>query len=338
VADAPAQPADAALAALADLLPDDAHLLVALSGGPDSLALLVVAAAWAAEDPARRVLAATVDHGLRPASAAEATACARMSASLGIGHETLVWEGPKPATGVQAAARKARYGLLTEAALRLGATHLATAHHADDQAETVLMRLAAGSGIGGLGGMRAISHLGGIIVVRPFLGLRKAALASICADRSLTPLDDPSNGAQRFSRGRLRKVMPHLEAEGLTVERLTRLARRAAAADEALEIIAAQRLNEIMDRLSADVLGLRWGLLLTAPEELQVRVLRQAMASRESETAQPARLEALEQLVGDIGVAARDGQGLRRTLAGRMLTFTPDGTLVIGKAPPRRTC
>lgn len=135
-------------------LSGEAALLVAVSGGPDSVALLALLAAWA-QLPGRPALhAATVDHGLRRESAEEATAVAGLCAKLGVGHATLRWEGAKPASGVQAEARRARYALLANEARRLGGAALVTAHTLDDQAETMLMRLAHGSGPSGLVGMR----------------------------------------------------------------------------------------------------------------------------------------------------------------------------------------
>jgi tRNA(Ile)-lysidine synthase len=330
------QSASVALAALESALPENAYLLVALSGGPDSLALLTIAADWARQGPHRRVAAATVDHGLRPESAAEAVRCAELAAAASVPHQLLMWESEKPTTGVQAAAREARYRLLVAEARRIGATHVATAHHADDQAETVLMRLAAGSGIAGLGGMRAVTELEGCLLVRPFLNLGKAALLDICAGRNLVPIDDPSNPSQRFSRGRLRRVMPYLAKEGLTVERLVRLARRARVVDDALEAIVASRLAAVTDKHSDCVLRLRWSALVTEPEEVRLRVLGRAM-----EIAVPVgrslRLEALEQMADDVHAAASTGQRLRRTLAGRLVTLTSDGMLLVGRAPPRRT-
>ncbi len=141
---------------------DATNILAAVSGGPDSVALLALLADWAKSNGRGiRVFAATVDHGLRPESAQEAADCGRLAAQLGIPHAVLRWEDPKPATGLQESARIARYGLLAAHARSIGATHVATAHHADDQAETVLMRLAAGSGIAGLAAMRETTRLDG---------------------------------------------------------------------------------------------------------------------------------------------------------------------------------
>ncbi|HTZ03200.1 MAG TPA: tRNA lysidine(34) synthetase TilS, partial [Xanthobacteraceae bacterium] len=129
-------------------------LILAVSGGPDSTALLLLAARWAKSNrPAPKLLAVTVDHGLRPEAAGEAVQVKRLARRLGVSHRTLYWRGKKPRSGVQEAARNARYRLLANAAKRTGYAHILTAHTLDDQAETVLFRLARGSGLGGLAGM-----------------------------------------------------------------------------------------------------------------------------------------------------------------------------------------
>jgi tRNA(Ile)-lysidine synthase len=329
-------PSEAAARALSAAFPDRAKILVAVSGGPDSLALLSTSANWAKLGSERAVYAATVDHGLRVESATEAAYCAQIAASLGLSHETLIWSGQKPATGLQAAAREARYRLLAQEARRLGAGLIATAHHADDQAETVLMRLASGSGIAGLGGMRATSALEELVLVRPFLGLRKATLEALCVGRGLLPIDDPSNADSRFGRGRLRRIMPSLAKEGLTVERLNRLAQRASAAAEALDAVARTRLDATMLGQTDYTLRVRWGDLLEDPAEIRLRVLQQSLAMAAPAGGQ-LRLEALEKLADDLRSAATTRQRLRRTLAGWMVTLQSDGVLTIGLAPPRRT-
>lgn len=179
-------------------------LAVAVSGGPDSLGLLLLAQAACS----RGVRALTVDHGWRPESAAEAAAVARLCAARGIEHATLRWTGATPAASRQAAARAARYRLLGDWCRASGVRHLATAHHADDQAETLLMRLARGAGVGGLSAIRPVRRLqGGIILLRPLLGRRKTELAAIVAAAGLTAADDPSNVDPRYDRTRARALL-----------------------------------------------------------------------------------------------------------------------------------
>jgi tRNA(Ile)-lysidine synthase len=185
------------------LAPREARIGIAVSGGPDSLALLLLAAA------ARPgiVEAATIDHGLRAESGEEAAMVASLCEKLGVLHRTMPadWSEP-PAANIQAEARAMRYRLLNEWAIERGLAALATAHHADDQAETLLMRLARGAGVGGLGGTRARRALSEQVeLIRPLLGWRKAELEQLVADAGLTPVDDPSNRDPRHDRSRIRQ-------------------------------------------------------------------------------------------------------------------------------------
>ena len=143
--------ADEAAALFGDLA-GASGLLLAVSGGPDSTALLFLAARWRKKSKAK-LTAVTVDHGLRKEARREAAAVGKLARTLGVPHRIVKWSGSKPKSGIQQAARKARYALLASAAKKAGASHILTAHTLDDQAETVLMRMARGSGIGGLGGM-----------------------------------------------------------------------------------------------------------------------------------------------------------------------------------------
>jgi tRNA(Ile)-lysidine synthase len=198
---------------------------LAVSGGPDSLALMLMAAKW--WRPGRpELFVYTVDHGLRPEAAAEAAMVVREAEALGLPARSLRWEGEKPATGIQAAARVARYRLMAEAMERDGVAILATAHHLGDQAETVLMRLAHGSGIDGLRGMDTLSLVEGCDVVRPLLGVRPEVLRDVVSEAGLAPAYDPSNSNEDYERVRWRLMLPALEALGLTIERLGTFARR----------------------------------------------------------------------------------------------------------------
>ena len=207
-------------------------LILAVSGGPDSTALMVLAARWREEcENPPKLIAATVDHGLRPESKREAKAVGRLARNLGIEHRTLRWTGSKPKTGLQEAARLARYRLLAEAARKAGARHVLTAHTLDDQAETVLMRMACGSGVGGLAGMGYLASVPakertGVMLVRPLLGVPKSRLIATLKAAGITYADDPTNRDPRFTRSRIRELMPSLAREGLTAERFATLARR----------------------------------------------------------------------------------------------------------------
>lgn len=303
-------------------------LLVAVSGGPDSVALLALLATWA-QSPGRPALhAATVDHGLRPESAEEAVAVAEFCAQLGVGHATLRWEGAKPTSGVQAQARRARYALLAGEARRLGGATLVTAHTLDDQAETMLMRLAHGSGASGFAGMRRRSEVAGVPLVRPLLGIPKARLVATAEARGLPFARDPSNADRRFERVRWREVMPILVEHGLTAERFGRLAERMARLDEAAARQAGRVLAEV--RLPDEVgLRLRFSALVCEPEEIVLRALALALDAVVPGDDGHARLERLESCGAALTGAVRAGLALRRTLSGCVLSLGRDGVLAV---------
>lgn len=323
-----------ARARLLPLLSDPAAasgLLLAVSGGPDSVALMRLCAPLAREAGAR-LSVATVDHGLRPGSAAEAETVARWAADAGLSHRILPWTGEKPDAGLQDAARAARYALLAACAREIGAGALVTAHHRDDQAETVLMRLAAGSGIAGLAGMRARADLDGLVLARPFLDLPKARLVATCRERGWPFLEDPSNAAPRFVRARLRRIAPLLAAEGLDTARLARLARRAARADDALEAAAAAAFARI--RIGEAPLLLDARLLRAEPEEIALRVLARALRAAGGGVGHD-RLLRLEALWARLAPALDAKAPFRATLAGALVDAA-EGRVRIVPEPPRR--
>src|SRR4051812_25670020 len=196
-------------------------LVLAVSGGPDSIALMWLAARWRralARGP--RLIAVTVEHGLRAEARREARDVKRLARSLDLPHRTLRWTGTKPKTGLPAAARAARYRLLAQAALASGATHVLTAHTRDDQAETLLMRMAPGSGIAGLAAMARRSQREGVVLARPLLDIPKARLVATLHKARIGFAEDPSNRDSRFTRPRLRELMPALAAEGFDARNL----------------------------------------------------------------------------------------------------------------------
>lgn len=222
-------------ALLEPLIDEGPHLAVAVSGGPDSLALTLLSAEWAA-CAGRQVTALTVDHGLRPESPAEAEMVGAWLATRGISHVTLRWEGPKPATGIQAAAREARYGLLTGWCRAHGAISLLLAHHADDQNETVVLRLQRGSGPRGLAGISSLSERNGIRLVRPLLGLPKERLRETLRVAGQSWIEDPSNDNARYRRTAARYALMRLAAVAPgSASRFAVLARLRGAARQANE-------------------------------------------------------------------------------------------------------
>ena len=291
---------------------------IAVSGGPDSLALLLLAAA------ARPGLveAATVDHGLRVESRAEAEMVERICAELDVPHAILAaeWSEP-PSSAIQERAREARYRLLAAWLAERKLKALATAHHADDQAETILMRLNRGSGLRGLAGMRARSVVPGfrLPLLRPLLGWQRTELEQLCASAGVEPAVDPSNSDEQFERIRIRKALT--DAEWLNPEALARSAAHLASADDALgwvaEGLALARVTDDAEGLQVDADGL--------PAELQRRLLLIAFA----------RFHAAEPRGADLMRAIETlSRGDTATLSGLKLDGGP--VWRVSKAPPRR--
>jgi tRNA(Ile)-lysidine synthase len=215
---------------------EDAPLALAVSGGPDSMAMLALAAAALPG----RIVAATVDHRLRDEAAAEAALVAQACECLGVAHAVLAVPAPPPAgANLHGWARQERYRLLGAWAEAAGAVVLATAHHADDQAETFLLRANRASGLPGLAGIRAAGPLPGgaaVTLIRPLLGWRRAALREVAEGAGLGFADDPSNADPRFDRARIRRLLA--ERDELDPAALARAARHLAEAEADLDLLA----------------------------------------------------------------------------------------------------
>ena len=315
-------------------------IALAVSGGPDSTALMLLAARWRDSLKTKpKLIAVTVDHGLRKESKGEAAAVARLARKLNIAHRTVRWNGRKPATGVQEKARAARYRLLGEAAHKAGAAHILTAHTLDDQAETLLIRMSRGSGLTGLGAMTRTASLPPdgermIVLVRPLLDVAKARLIATLDVANIPYADDPSNRNPRFARPRLRGIMGTLAEEGLDAKRLAQLARRLKRAEGAIEAAVDRAMRELTVELSPSgslcVEAMRFADL---PAEIALRLLGRAVASVGDEG--PVELGKLEALKCAVDHAQAAGeQRFRRTLAGAVVTLT-DRKLIVERAPPR---
>jgi tRNA(Ile)-lysidine synthase len=316
-------------------------LVLAVSGGPDSTALMLLVARWRATlGRGPKLLAVTIDHGLRAESATEARAVRRVADAFEVPHRTLRWTGRKPNSGLQAAARAARYRLLASAARSAGARHVLTAHTLDDQAETVLFRLARGSGLTGLAGMARIAPLPvsgaeEIVLVRPLLAVPKARLVATVQAARIPFAQDPSNRDPRFTRARLREVMPVMAEHGLDAGRIALLARRAARAEAAIEaaVAAAAGAVSLTQWSNSGPIILRRKRFADLPAEVALRLLGRAIARLGDEG--PVELGKLEALFDAVSTGMRNRSGLRRTLAGAVVTLAAD-RLVVEKAPPRR--
>ena len=284
-----------------------------MSGGPDSLALLVLAA----EAFPGRVRAATVDHGLRPESADEARFCADVCSRLDVPHRILTVEVARG--NLQSEARSARYAALAVWAEDQAIEALLTGHHADDQAETLLMRLNRGSGVAGLAGVRATATVPGaeLPLLRPLLGWRKSELEAVCATKGVNPVRDPSNLDERFDRVRVRKALA--DADWLDVAALAASAANLADAAEVLEWAAGREVAERVER-DGDMTTYR----SPAPFAVQLRVLSSLVALHGNEP----REGALARLMRSLEA------GQRGTIAGALIERTGEGWRVL-KEPPR---
>lgn len=309
-------------------------IVLAVSGGPDSIALMLMAADWAKSGDAPPVLVATVDHGLRPESRHEAEQVSLWAKALGLPHRILSWGGEKPKTRIQERARDARYGLLCAYAAEAGADCLATAHHADDQAETILFRLLRGSGLKGLAGMAFATPRGGLTHVRPLLDWTKDDLVALCHDRRHAFFDDPSNRNPAYARARLRRLSGVLAENGLDRGALLRLGTRAARADAALQAravaLAAELQNLAEPGFEADISPLR-----AESEEILGRILEitiRAVAGKDVLL----RLDRLESASAGLQAALARRECFSATLGGMSLHLDLKTYLSIRPEGPRR--
>ncbi|HEX7967789.1 MAG TPA: tRNA lysidine(34) synthetase TilS, partial [Stellaceae bacterium] len=308
------------------------RIAVGVSGGADSLALALLADGWA-RARGGAVDALTVDHGLRPEAAREAAQVGAWLAARGIKHRVLVWAGPRPRRGVQAAARTARYGLLEGWCAEQGVLHLLLAHHRDDQAETLLLRLARGSGLDGLAGMAAVVEHAACRVLRPLLGVPRARLVAALEAAGQRWIDDPSNRNRAYARSRLRGRLAALDEPEVMAERLAAAAVRLGARRAAIERDVAALLARVAAIHPAGFLGFDATGLVAASEEVGLRALA-AMLTMIGGGDHPPRLERLARLYRLLPVELGGG----RTLGGCRVLPRPGRVLVCREpaavAPP----
>ena len=289
-----------------------------------------MAAEWAKRSGKTRIYAATVDHGLRPESADEAKAVAALCARLGIPHRILQWKGAKPTTRLQERAREARYRLLVDHAKVIGAAALMTAHHADDQAETVLFRLLRGSGVTGLRGMDLMTVRDGMTIARPLIALKKRDLIAFADARGTPFIDDPSNVDPRFARTRLRALLARLSEEGLDADALDRLARRARETEEALAYLTA----EVEARISAEG-ALDARALFAAPTAIARQILARRIAETGGRDVSRIGLEKIEALAQSLSDALKERRPHGANVGGAFVRLTAKGRLTFAPEPPR---
>lgn len=263
-----------AMAALPDL---GRSVAVAVSGGPDSMALAVLLREWA-RSTGRRLTALIVDHGIRAGSDAEASLVSERLSVASIPGVVLRWDGLKPSTGLQARARDARYALMLDWCREQGVGSLFVGHHADDQAATVTMRIARGSGIDGLGAMRPVTERSGVRICRPLLTVPKSTLIAFLGAQGLAWVDDPTNDDPRHERNRIDVELAAHPASAQQRARLNRLAGRAARAADALQLWTDRVWTESAVTGAAGDVTLDLAAFQAVPEEIRLRLLLRAAA------------------------------------------------------------
>jgi len=307
-------------------VPSGGTLAIAVSGGADSLALLLLAAKHF------EVTALTVDHGLREGSAAEAAAVANLCKRQRIAHEILHWRGEKPVSNIQAAAREARYSLMASWCQEHGIRHLATAHHRDDQAETLLLRLARGSGVYGLAAMAPTRMLAGagtdasVTLIRPLLSVAKKELTDYLVSRSAEWAEDPSNQSQAYDRVKIRQLLENPPVEGLNGERLAATAGRLRRTRDALEHYEAKWLQRAVETFDEGYAILDRGALHAEPEEIVLRGLASLCRFAGKGVYVP-RMEKLMRLYAQLSAEGFRGQ----TLYGAHFTPLEDEKILVSR-------
>ncbi|QIG46862.1 tRNA lysidine(34) synthetase TilS [Nordella sp. HKS 07] len=307
--------------ALLESLSFHAHVALAVSGGSDSTALMWLVARWSntlAHPP--RITVLTVDHGLRPEAAGECRTVTGWAQALGLDARILSWTGGKPRSALQAKAREIRYGLMRDWCLAQGASMLVTAHTREDQAETFLMRLARGSGIRGLAGMRT-DEAGPVVLERPLLHTSRAELRATLAAAAHPWIEDPSNQDERFERVRLRKAMPLLAEFGLTPEAVARSAARLERALHPIEELARDFMARHVELRPEGFAMVALAAFRKLDEEVAIQLLERLLG-RLGGGDEPPRLMAVEALhhrLRQSGSEARTLAGCRIALRQRHL-------------------
>lgn len=299
------------------------RLAVAVSGGADSMALCLLAVTWAGARGGS-VVALTVDHGLRPESAAEARHVGHWLKGKAIEHHVLRWQGPKPRSGLQAAAREARYDLMTSWCRGAGVLHLLLAHHLEDQGETFLLRLERHSGVDGLAAMSAVVETPAARLVRPLLGVSRDRLRATLESRGQAWIEDPSNANVAFSRTRVRGLLPTLAQHGLDPRRLVAAARGAAEMRTAQEEETARLLARCCTLHPAGFARIAGDPLNAAPEDVAVHALARILLCVGGRPYAPRRqkVKRLREWL------AAGGRASARTLGGCRIVPDADGFLV----------
>ncbi|KHK96544.1 tRNA(Ile)-lysidine synthase [Microbacterium mangrovi] len=309
-------------------LPAPGTVIVALSGGADSLAL-AAAVAFEAPKLGLRAASVTVDHGLQAGSDAVAARAAEVAAGLGLDARVVSVQVVANGTGTEAAARDARYRALFDAARDAGASAVLTAHTLDDQAETVLLGLARGAGATSLSGMPPVSEQDDILLLRPFLGVRRTGTEAACAAQGLEPWHDPHNDDPRFARVRVRRtVLPVIESElgpGIA-DALARTAEQLQEDAAAFAEMIEETIEDIVEHAEAGI-AVSASALAANPAALRHRIIRHVVASEFHVSLTRGQTLEVARLVTDwAGQGPIDLPGCRARRAGALVVFEASGT------------
>ena len=296
---------------------------LAVSGGGDSVALLLLAADWS-HRTGQAVHVATVDHGLRDESAKEAEFVEILAASLGIPHSTLRWSGWDQQGNLQNEARNARKRLLSMWARSQDLDRIATGHTRDDQAETFLLRLARGSGVDGLSAMAAQSRQNGLTWLRPLLTCSRAELRSYLKQNGQTWIEDPSNDDPKFGRVKMRNAAGLLNDLGLSAETLAETAERMQSARAALELAVLQAARDIAVPRDSGTVRLQHGAFFDLPEEIRLRLMTHCLKWASGAVYGP-RLSALRHLMKNLS----ESRG--HTLSGCRINAVGEGEFEVAR-------
>ncbi len=263
-----------------------------VSGGADSLALVLRLKKYC-----KKVIALTVDHGLRPSSRQEAEYVAELMQKAGIEHHILTWEGEKPSSDIEAIAREARYGLLCDWCKKNDIKHLAVGHHLRDQAETFLLRLQRGSGLSGLCAMLSITQRDGINIIRPQLYENPDDLRQYLKQKKIKWVEDESNYCDDFMRVKIRNFLPELEEKiGLSEWRLAETAKVLQRTRSYFEYEVEKRIKNQVRKISDKIFAFSKNIFAECHEEIGYRLLESLLRQCGEKTYAPEADEILRLL------------------------------------------
>lgn len=311
---------------LFELLDKSNQLALAVSGGSDSVALMVLATQWATQnDRLGDVCVLTVDHALRENSTNEAKQVCQWALALGLKCQILTWQHEGQSSGIQQNARAARYQLMGDWCRENGVAGIITAHNSDDQAETMLMRLARGSGVDGLGGMAEQTEIFNTIIYRPLLGVSRAKLQNVLKEVDHRWLEDPSNKDEKFERVRVRGAMPAIHSSGIENPALNLSAQRLRRARNALDHFAEQFVATSVTVFKTGHCEVDRQAFEVQPDEIALRVL-----SRLLTWAGGAKIALRLAKVERLYEALTDTAAEKHTLGGAQLAMRKS-TMIIGR-------